>query len=245
MENQTLAAAAEYLLLGKACRQETERELRACLSKMSETISTQGFSVGQLSRIHLGRHNVAYRRPIFLATLILRSMAFRNESGKSRHASFLINVSSLFERYVAVCFTRFIYDSKVKVMQNEETHLDIEGLVPIKPDFVIKSKETEDVVLIADTKYKKIGTGNAVTGDVHQMLAYMLGRNCPVSVLIYPEPQLRNDVEERPIHIRSGSLDYFVHHLVVPLNDPRETAETLLEFINRWGLNISQRLAVG
>jgi len=233
-ENQALLAAIQALLRGQVCGPKTQESLRACLRKMPGEINTQGFSAQRLTKIQIGRHNEHYRRPLFLAGLVLRSIAFANNSGQSNQPSFLIDVAKLFEDYVAQSLLRYFDDPDLVVAAQESSPFDTEGTLNIQPDLMFKFRDTHDVVSVADTKYKDLDLKSVNSADAYQMLAYMINKGCRISVLIYPESIYRAVSKDETITIRSGQGEYRIHTITVPLSEPQQTAAVIRRLVQRF-----------
>lgn len=236
-ENQALLAATEFLLLGQVCGPKTQNALRSCLRRMPAEISTSGFSNQKLSKIQIGRHNEHYRRPLFLAGLILRSIAFSNEAGTSHQPSFIINVAKLFEDYVAQCLLRYFDDPRLEILTQEKSEFDVKGTLHIQPDLMFRLRETNDIVSVADTKYKDLDSKSVNSADAYQMLAYMISRSCKVSVLIYPESMFRSATQNETITIRSSEGDYRIYVVTVPLTEPKDTVAAIKNVIQAVAMN--------
>ena len=232
LENQILLAATEVLLRGQVCKASTQRALRACLKNIPGEICNIEVSSEIFSTIQIGRHNERYRRPLYLANLILRSIAFTNHLGPSHQPSFLINVAKLFEDYVAQCLVRYFRDPLLEVFAQETSPFDMDGTLNIQPDLLFKQRDTSRVVSVADTKYKDLDLRNVNSSDAYQMLAYMINRDCQVSVLIYPESVFRSAGKKETITIPSPKGDYKIYVLTVPLHDPIETAGAIKQMIH-------------
>ncbi|MBI4402903.1 MAG: hypothetical protein HY537_02005 [Deltaproteobacteria bacterium] len=231
VENQILLAATQALLRGQVCNVNTQKALRACLKNIPAQVDIAGFSSHKLTTIQIGRHNQCYRRPLFLATLILRSIGFINEFGPSRQPSFLINSAKLFEDYVALALEKYYLDPVLEVIAQEISPFDTDGTLNIKPDLVFRQKGVGYVVSVADTKYKDLDLRNVNSADAYQMLAYMVNLNCQVSVLIYPESIFRSAGQKETVTIPSVRGDYQIYVITVPLADPKDTAAAIKKTI--------------
>lgn len=236
IENRTLLAATQSLLRSRVCRQKTQDVLRVCLHQIPSEVDTTGFSAQQISKLQLGSHNQYYRRALFLAKLVLRSIAFSNNAGQSNQPSFLIDVAKLFEDYVAQALLQFLNDQSLEVVPHETSQFDVDGTLTIQPDLIFRSKTTRGVVSVADTKYKDLDAKSVSSQDAYQMLAYMVKKGCSVSVLIYPESTLTSAASHETKTIRSGETDYKIHAVTVPLSDPKETASAIGRLLGQLAL---------
>ncbi len=129
------------------------------------------------------RLNENYRTAHQLASLLLRWLSPGGTEGALRFPAFLVNMNSLFEDFVRVSVGRAIGDS-VLVRKPKPFPLDEAGRAQIQPDLLLEVGGI--AVLVADSKYKRVGTDSGSESDVYQVISYCTGLGLTEGVLIYP-----------------------------------------------------------
>lgn len=95
---------------------------------------------------------------------------------------FLIDMASLFERFVAAWLKQHLPDSyEIKVQ--ERVHVS-EGVPTFQIDLVLYDAAQGRALMVLDTKYKKDMTPS--NDDINQVVAYAQLKDCRDAVLIYP-----------------------------------------------------------
>lgn len=125
-----------------------------------------------------------YRAIDALAGLVLNNGSIQTRGGRNSVSAFLVNMNTVFERFVAARLARALAGQLV-VDPQRQVSLDHEGLVPpIRPDLVLRRAMGPDV-LVADTKYKLTRQGYGREADYYQLLAYTAALHLPTGLLIY------------------------------------------------------------
>src|SRR5690606_31318381 len=119
--------------------------------------------------VHLTRLTEHYAPALALAEVVLRSGGIRDTAGGRDAGAFLIDMNTLFERWVTAEVCRHLADRYV-VHGQYGAHLDVGRKVSMRPDIVVERRGRP--VLVADVKYKVSGDGLARTADYYQLLAY-------------------------------------------------------------------------
>ncbi|MGF1792901.1 McrC family protein [Photobacterium profundum] len=121
--------------------------------------------------------------------LILSYQSPLSLSGFHKGISFLFPIEALFERYVSIKLQRYLPTNLLLKIQSNSQPLvhhcssiseKEEGWFKLKPDILISNKHTNQVVCVADTKWKRINEnyGSAKIkydisqSDMYQMFAY-------------------------------------------------------------------------
>jgi len=226
-ENRALVAAVVTLLKSGFCRESTSSQLRSVLREMPGEIDHARFTLSQFNQISMGTHNAHYASALYIAKLVLTSTGFSHLAGCESMAGFLLDVSDLFEKYVAKASRAFLADKNMRVdIQDRSTYLDSERRIACEPDIVFRLQKSKSTVLVVDTKYKDPHT-SVDPDDVRQMVAYMMALECSESLLLYPE-----DLNGQANELKSHSIPYMgrnhsIRRVAVPLSDPRKVAELL------------------
>jgi 5-methylcytosine-specific restriction enzyme subunit McrC len=126
-----------------------------------------------------------YLPAVRLSTILLRHLTLSEAAGSTRSCSFLVDMNDLFERFIEEGIRKHLQavDSAIRVIGQQEEHLDTEKLLRIRPDVVIKQGASD--IFVLDAKYV-LADGQAANADHHvQMLAYAI-RHCLKDVaLVY------------------------------------------------------------
>lgn len=194
------------------------RALRAIdLPRTTEAIRTQlevdFLEVGTVSRgmplqeVALTRQTEHLGGALTLARVILDAVSWTHRAGARRGGTFLVNMASIFEAFVAERLRTLLAPHGLALTaQDRRWWLDTDRSVALRPDIVISDLTP---VSVADTKYKVLtdGSGAPPSGDVYQMVAYALALRVPASHLIY----VSGDVVSRTIAVPAAGVNIHVH----------------------------------
>jgi 5-methylcytosine-specific restriction enzyme subunit McrC len=157
------------------------------------------------------RLNEDYRSLHSLCRFFLENTGPSHEIGDHATLPFLVDMASLFERFVwkwlqahPVMGLQIRAQERVLIGENEDLEFKI--------DLLVTDAATGDAVAVIDTKYKV--SESPSTDDVAQVVAYAEAKNCREAALVYPAPLKRplNTTIGR-IHVRTltfsleGNLD--------------------------------------
>ena len=152
-----------------------------------------------------------YETSVRLASLILAGTSISSRFGEQPAHSFLLDMNTLFERYV----TRRLQDAlpDVTVEAQPTTKLDETGKVDINPDIALRQDGLP--IAVADTKYKFLEAGTGRSSDYYQALAYATAYGLNEAWLIYArtpgeEPAGTIRVRNSPVTIYTVGLDLAV-----------------------------------
>ena len=178
-----------------------------------------------------------YESAVRLASLILAGTSISSQFGQQPAHSFLLDMNTLFERYV----TRRLQDAApdVTVEAQPTSSLDEAGKVDINPDIVFRRDARP--VAVADTKYKLLEAGTGKSSDYYQALAYATAYGLKEAWLIYArtpgeEPAGTIRVRNSPVTIRTlgldlnvpiSQLDQQISAIAKLISDRREPTEAL------------------
>lgn len=145
----------------------------------------------RLPRWAPSRINAGYVSALRIAEVILQNLVAETAVGRMRVASFVVNMSKVFEDFVTVAITEAMraYPGRTKAQYKtymDEARLDGTPRIVLKPDIVhfIDKKS----MLIFDAKYKAASAnGRYPNADHYQMLAYALALKQPCAALIYAD----------------------------------------------------------
>jgi len=162
--------------------------------------------------MHYHRLNDDYLPIHRLCRLFLDGFSLEDQSGAFDLRAFVVDMNSLFERFVAALVTTHRPGDGHAVAQTHR-HLDIENAIAIRPDLILRRSGVE--TLIADTKYKNIDDTRPADADFYQMVSYCLSQNVARGVLVYPT---RGGAPDRSFTIRNAQIT--VHTRFVNLDVP-------------------------
>lgn len=189
--NQVMRAAISKLsrLAQAPENQRSLRELNFAYADVSE------LSPGDLrwEQIVLDRTNTRWRELLSLAKLFLRDRHQQTSVGSIDGFSLLFEMNVLFEEYVARLLARALAGTNLRVSTQGGLRACLyegkTGRFRTRPDLLIR--KGDDIVLIIDTKWKRIAQvddpkDGVNQADVYQMMAYSRVYECPRVVLLYP-----------------------------------------------------------
>lgn len=198
LENRILAAA-----LGVGRRIASFPSVRANLSRLhaifSEVCEARELDIASArGELSYHRRNAHYRPAHELAWLVLEGTGIRNiyERGPQKSFSFLIDMNSLFERFVTQLFAEAFQGSDVRVLpqrkdrsivMNERTGRPYSA---ITPDLLLEWPVPRRKRVPVDVKYKLYDDRKADPHDVYQTFfyayAYRSESDLPIAFIIYP-----------------------------------------------------------
>ncbi|MCA9608749.1 MAG: hypothetical protein KC619_24265 [Myxococcales bacterium] len=142
-----------------------------------------------LDRFRFTRNTTRYRQALRLARLILFHLAPDVRQGDTPLLALLFDMNALWERYVAVLAKRLRLPGIEVRTQDPRAFWRLDGRTrPLRPDITLRDRETGDVVLVVDTKWKVPSGGQPSSADLKQMFCYHELYGCARSLLLYPAP---------------------------------------------------------
>jgi len=138
----------------------------------------------------LDRLTERYRIPLFLASLIIGSVTLEDRPGEEPFCSYLVDMATLFERFVVAMIRHELVGTDLRVVAQEERPMDVEGRLRFISDITIW--RGNQCVAVLDTKYKRYGRANGGKGapdedDARQVMVYGQLLGADRVVLVYPE----------------------------------------------------------
>jgi 5-methylcytosine-specific restriction enzyme subunit McrC len=143
-------------------------------------------------RVVLGRSTARYHDALVLARMILEQRAPELRAGQVPVFAVLFDMNILWERYVAALFRRAA-GQRFNVSTQQSTLLwRAPGTASrtVRPDIVVRVPGRNDVILVADTKWKVAPDGIPSDDDLKQMFVYNELFDAPRAVLLYPSTGL-------------------------------------------------------
>jgi 5-methylcytosine-specific restriction enzyme subunit McrC len=183
--NQILGAALNELG-GLALSSGCAARAATCRADFPE-VTEVAVTVKTFERIRLGRTTMRYQHALILARMLFEQSAPQLRAGKTRVFALLFDMNMLWERYVAALFRRAACPT-IEVL-TQERHPFWNGAAHrrgVRPDIVVRSRGTGEVLLIADTKWKVLHDGPPADSDLQQMFVYNELLRGPQALLVYP-----------------------------------------------------------
>ncbi|MGB9993567.1 McrC family protein [Streptomyces pseudogriseolus] len=172
-ENRILRAAVERLLRLPGVPGPVRRRLahqRVRLADALPLVRGQELPCWQPSRL-----NSRYQPALRLCEAVLRgSSPEHTPPGADPLAvdGFLIDMNQLFEDFVTVALSEALKDHGLTARLQDTHHLDTAGLVRIRPDLVVRTRDGRTPVAVVDAKYKVEKGDGRLNADLYQALAY-------------------------------------------------------------------------
>jgi len=234
IENRYLKAALHRALWVPQAPARDRRRLLGLLADLDE-VADVPIEASDLDRVVFNRLNQHYRPALCLARLVLENLTLLDRSGGRTAASFMLDMNSLFERFVTERLRRALR-GRLVVRDQHPTHLGRGRTVPMKPDLIFQ-RDGEDVY-VGDVKYKLTRSGEARdSGDYYQMLAYTTALNLGEGVLIYCRTE--DSPPRRPVTVQhSGQV---LHTRALDLTGSSESVARQLDELADWIANRAGR----
>ncbi len=199
--NQMLLAALYHISRTGLCREETQAQVRKAFQTLRGTVSLQRY-MGR-ERLEYSRLNGDYRPMHALCRFFLTQTAPLHNSGQQDNPPFLIEMSALFEQFVANWLRDHLPNAYALTVQ-ERTFAG--NAVHVAIDLVISERESGDVWAVLDTKWK--APSQPANSDIYQISFYANSRQSPRAILIYPTSLLYPlDTHIETVHLRTLIFD--------------------------------------
>ncbi|MBO3459464.1 McrC family protein [Aetokthonos hydrillicola Thurmond2011] len=201
-DNQIIAWTLWQIVHSGLCTERVMPTLRTAYHSLQRLVTLQPCNPRSCIGRRYNRLNQDYHPLHALCRFFLEHIAPSHETGTNAMLPFLVNLSQLYERFVAewlkahreTLLLPFSLDiqsqERIYLGQQQELYLDI--------DLVIYDLRTGIARYVLDTKYKT--ASRALTSDINQMVAYAEAKGCHQAILIYPSPLAE------PLNIKVGSI---------------------------------------
>jgi 5-methylcytosine-specific restriction enzyme subunit McrC len=156
-----------------------------------------------------------YLPAVRLSALVLRRLVLSEAAGTTRAYSFLVDMNQLYERFIEEGLRKRLQaaDSSIRVLGQEQRHLDVENRLMIRPDVVVRRGSSTAFVL--DTKYILAGDGTTHVDHHAQLLSYAIRHNIKDVALVYvlkpsltaPATDLVTTIRYAGVRIHSWAFD--------------------------------------
>lgn len=205
-ENRMLLAATRKLLTVPRLAETDRQSLRRLALKFEGVALVAGPTV--FPPIRFTRLNAHYAPAVLLAEIILKGGSLEQHIGAVTASSFLFDMWEVFEDFVSVALREAMASHGGSVdLQYRGKHLDVGGVVPLRPDIVWR--HDQDVLAVLDAKYKAEKNGRVPNADLYQMLAYCTRFSMQAGHLVYA----KGECDETIYEIRGTEVRIFTHSL--------------------------------
>lgn len=226
-KNRAIIKAGKALIRSSLIKSGTKKMIGTSLNQLPIGSIKDSFDILNFGQISFDRSTNHYKRIIFLSKFILERMAFSQKSGDNPFPGFLLNMASLFEKYVESSLKQH-FKGEICVRPQIKDNLDLNYEVSIQPDFLF-FKETK-VICIADTKYKNFSEKSFVEADVYQMMAYLIRHKCKHGYLVYPASDDKTGIV-KSLRIANGESEFLISALCIDIGEPKEVSMFIEEHV--------------
>lgn len=198
-ENQVLAWTLFIIGRSGFCKERVLPKVRQAYHALQGLVTLQSFSAQDCVGRSYNRLNEDYRQLHALCRFFLENTGPSHERGESSMLPFVVDMSRLYELFVAEWLKQntpqnFCLKQQQLVTITQNRHFRI--------DMLLCDRKTGAVRYVLDTKYKM--SEKAAINDIHEMVSYATATKCNDAILIYPKHLTQSlDVKIHDIRVRS------------------------------------------
>ena len=183
-ENQILAWTLRRVARAGACSERTLPTVRSAYQSVKGAASLRPFPPEACAGRLYNRLNDDYRPMHALCRFFLENTGPLHEEGERSMLPFLVDMSLLFERFVAR-WLQANRRNRFDVRVQDCVRIGESGEFAFRIDLVICDCTSGKALAVLDTKYK---TAESPTqADVQQVVAYAIAKKCSKAILVYPQ----------------------------------------------------------
>jgi 5-methylcytosine-specific restriction enzyme subunit McrC len=185
----------------------TRRELpnvRRAYRTLQGAVQTYPVGAERCEARTYNRLNADYEPMHALCRFFLSNSGPTHERGDRSMLPFLVNMSRLYERFVAEWLKAHLPDV-ISLVPQERAYLDDTSGLYFDIDLVLRDTSADEILCVLDTKYKDVTT--PATDDIAQIVAYAEKMECQEAILVYPRG-LPRPFEARVGDIRVRALSF-------------------------------------
>jgi 5-methylcytosine-specific restriction enzyme subunit McrC len=186
LANQLLAVTLHQIARSGLCSRPIWQEVRRACQALAG-VSLPPLQAEDCDRMVYDRQTEGYRLWHALCRFFLAGQGPAHAVGTQDTLPFMVDMSQLFERFVAEWLVRHL---PARWLVERQPVLTAGQGVTVIPDMIIRERATYRPIAVLDTKYKVVASPEA--GDVYQVAFYaaqVVG--CDTAVLLYPQPLTR------------------------------------------------------
>lgn len=190
IENQIILRATKLLIPLIRFNEDIRWNLLRFSHLLREEVSLTNVIPEDCNKVQFSRLNDYYSSIIQLSKVILQNYFIRSTSvGESVGFNFIVNMNKVYEDFVTQLIEEVVKedggDYEVEKQERFDS-LDRERRIKIKPDVILRKKNTDQHPYIIDAKYKK----QESNADYFQVIAYALAIPSTTDCyLIYPQDE--------------------------------------------------------
>lgn len=208
--NQAVKACAELLLSSPLVSLQVRATLRKALDGF-EDVSSIPISPRLWEAVQREKLPTAYHSLLGLGRLLVESLTLGNALGSTPAPSFLLDLESVFERYVTRGIVEAFASSRnygvgVQVAYTVNQTASDQSDITMRPDLTIE--RAGRTMLVIDAKWKR-WTGSAEPADLYQVMAYGMALGAEGVVLVFPGTRWRCQkyrFNDTPLRLMTCSL---------------------------------------
>lgn len=193
--NRILLAAAQRLMRMPGVASTTRRMLARAVERLDGVGQVQRTDVEGQTRFT--RLDERFRAAESLARMVLTATTIRDQTGTVGANTFFLDMNVVFERFVSHRLSMSL-KNQVRVGLQNALSLDEDLYVQMRPDIVVRDQD--QIVAVADVKYKVSSDGLGRATDYYQLLAYVTALALPAGLLVYC--QADGEVPPRQVTVR-------------------------------------------
>lgn len=203
-DNQILAWTLSVIARSSLCSERTQPTIRRVYHDLRGAVTPRSFRPQECSGRSYHRLNDDYRLLHALCRFFLEHSGPQHELGDRAMLPFLVNMSQLYESFVAE-WLRANLTSQWRLVDQHRMTYGRESELIFKMDLVLFDAQTNHARYVLDTKYKTPDT--PANEDIFQVVAYAEALGCHEAVLVYPT-KLARPLDQRIGRIRVRSLTF-------------------------------------
>jgi 5-methylcytosine-specific restriction enzyme subunit McrC len=205
-ENQILAWTLWCIARSGLCTERVMPTVRRAYHLLQGLVTLQPCNPRSCIGRQYNRLNEDYRPLHALCRFFLEQIAPSHETGTNTTLPFLVNMSQLYERFVAEWLKAHqktaLLMQALDIQSQERIYLGQGKTLYFDIDLVLYDMTTGIARYVLDTKYK--AASKPATADINQMVAYAEAKGCQEAILIYPAPLAESlNIKVGSIRIRS------------------------------------------
>ncbi len=185
-ENQIIAWSLHVILRSATLSERARPTVRRALRALTPAVSLQPFTARGCRSCTYTRLNRDYQPLHALCAFFLEHSGPAHEAGSGAMLPFVVNMASLYERFVAAWLQRHLPPERSLTVQ-ERHHLESANdaaSLYFDLDLVLYNRKREAALCVLDTKYK--ADVRPATADIAQVAAYAQAKSAPDALLVYP-----------------------------------------------------------
>jgi len=182
-DNGILLWTLHTIVRQRICTNGVEGRVRSAVRTLQGDVALRRYTAADTVGRVYDRLNEDYQPLHALCRFFLENAGPTHEPGERSFLPFLVDMARLYEGYVA-SYLRSRLDPRLRLDAQQSYALGPGGTPRITIDLVLRDRATDHTLAVLDTKYKL--DLSPAAGDLQQIVAYAVARDCRHAVLIYP-----------------------------------------------------------